>query len=200
MHKEKTMTPTLDDFEDFAAARALRAALRGKRKVLDDQIKVIRQQMYKESETDGDDAMTIEAKHLLNGGGAESVESISATDLRDQLREAEHRREVVQQAMYLQKGTYDEIQGRRSTEIAEHFVDQHEQAIGRIARAVVELAEANRQERQVHRDLAAAGVPGSHIIPNYGFPGVGDPHDMNSRAYHWLKRMSDLGFDLGDGI
>jgi hypothetical protein len=198
MTQEKHMTLSLDNFPDFLAAKQKRRQLRDKAKLLDERARELKKQLYEASEAAADDLVTAEAKRLLNGGGGEPAENIAGVDVLAELRTVERRRAVVQQALVLHQESYDEVLNRRSAEIAETFVARHEQAIRRIDQAVLELAKANQEEAQVHRDLAAACVASSHRVEWLGFPNVGSPNDMNSPAFRWRSFVKARGFDLGD--
>ena len=166
---------------ELIAIEDRRAAIRAERQEVETELARLVAETWNETEVDPIDA----AAERLAGGEAEAT---SRTVAPEQVEVMRSRRDLLRRAEAKVANRVANGRAAHNRNIAGAYRPEHRKAAQRIARALRDLADANRAEHEL-RDRAPGGT-----LPPMDFPGIGQLGPVGGPAKFWMEHAARHGY------
>lgn len=187
----------LDQFEDYRIAYERFGVVRSRLRTLDCEIDDLNSRIDAERVRLALEREEKDIQSVLEGGDI-NIE----TEPERRLASVRYERDIVVKALTVTIFELDAVKQRRARELAELLRPAHRAAVRRVAKALIELSEANAAEVQIHNtlrtnDLGASRITGwRDLLPTMSYR-AGAPGDWKahySPAQIWLREARQQGF------
>ncbi len=163
-----------------------RAAIRTERQEVQGDLARLQDEAWSESQRDVD-PLDLAAEKLASG----ETEIASREAVPEEIEILRSRLDLIQRAEFKVKQRVAEQCEHHNRNIAAVYRPEHRKAAQRIARALRELVDANREEERL-RDRAPGGT-----LPAMNFPGIGQLGAAGGPAKFWFEHAKRHGY-LGE--
>ena len=169
--------------EELTALETRRAQIRSQRQEVQDDLARLQDETWSESQHEVD-PLDLAAEKLASGATA----TASREAVPEEVEILRSRLDLLQRAEF--KVTQRVADGRaaHNRSFAVAYRPPHKKAAQRIARALRELVDANREEERL-RDRAPGGT-----LPAMNFPGVGQLGAVGGPAKYWMEHAARHGY------
>jgi len=136
-----------------------------------------------------DDPLTRQAKAVISGEAAPSVENE-----RQELAKAQSRCTILRRAVEIQRATVAGEHVAASRAICERLQPEHGRLIAELAQAVINLGKVAEAEERFRDELIAAGVSFTAWLRPMAFPPATQARESHSRIAMWLREAVAYGY------